>query len=81
MSKDKGLYKKYEVKKLSNPEKHIDAIVLEFDDPISRRGLRRYASALRNNGFESLARDIIKKCNQYEVIANPGARESELEWD
>ena len=37
--KNEGLIRKYEVTKLSNPTKKIDAIVLEFDDPIARVGM------------------------------------------
>ena len=68
--KDKGLFKKYEVTKISNPSKEVDAIVLEFDDAISRVALRKYSSILRNAGYNQLADDIIVKCNKYDTEQN-----------
>ena len=46
-----GLYKKYEVKKISNPKKFIDSIVLEFDDPIARVGIKAWADEMGKQGF------------------------------
>ena len=56
--KDNGLYKKYDVKKLSNPNKFVDCMVLEFDDPVARVGLAAYAEAAHNAGYKTLAADI-----------------------
>lgn len=67
MDKDKGLFQKYSVEKLSNPEKKIDAIVLEFDDPLSRAAIRKYAVIVRAAGFPVFALDLINKCNEYEI--------------
>lgn len=64
--KDQGLIKKYDVKKLSNPEKEIDAIVLEFDDPISRKVLKYYASKLAAAGYSKFANDLVDKVFAYE---------------
>jgi hypothetical protein len=41
-SKTKGILPNFEIKKISNPTKKIDAIVLEFDDPIARSGIIMY---------------------------------------
>ena len=63
--KDRGLYKKYQVTKLTNPEKNIDAIVLEFDDKLSRVALIEYAKILSDNGYSYLASDILCKVEEY----------------
>ena len=68
--KDTGLFKKYEVTKISNPTKEVDAIVLEFDDVLSRTALRKYSSILRNAGYMELANDIVTKCNKYDIQQN-----------
>jgi hypothetical protein len=57
----KGLYKKYEVKKLSNPEKQVDAIVLEFDDPIARPAIEAWAHSMNNAGFHRCAAEVFAK--------------------
>ncbi len=61
MSDAKGLFKKYEVRKLSNPTKKIDSIVLEFDDPIARVGIRAWAEEMKRQGFEQVYEDVMKK--------------------
>lgn len=66
MEKNKGLYQKYEVKKLTNPDKVMDCIVLEFDDPISRNALHSYVDILIDHGYEELAKDIYCKLAEYE---------------
>lgn len=62
----KGLYKKYEVKKLSDPEKEIDAIVLEFDDPIARVGIKSWAREMLVKGYIQVYKDAVKKINEKE---------------
>ena len=64
--KDTGLFKKYNVEKKSNPEKKIDAIVLEFDDPLSREAIIKYADIMKREGFDRFAFDLVNKCNRYE---------------
>lgn len=56
--KHRGLFQKYEVKKLTNPAKDMDCIVLEFDDPISRVGIKSFADECKENGYIQLAKDI-----------------------
>lgn len=63
---ENGLYKKYEVTKLSNPEKEIDAIVLEFDDELSRHGIKEFARVAALKGYPKLAHDLFQKCKDYE---------------
>lgn len=63
--KKRGLYQKYEVKKLSNPTKKLDCIVLEFDDPIARDGIRAFARSARIEGYEKLASDLFRKLAEY----------------
>lgn len=66
--KNKGLYQKYYVKKLSNPDKVIDSVVLEFDDPIAHAGLWPWAVEMRECGYYEVYSDTIDKLNKYEVI-------------
>lgn len=65
MGKNIGLFKKYEVKKLSNPEKELDCVVLEFDDPIARQALEFWAELMRKNGYSEVHKDTIEKLWQY----------------
>lgn len=64
--KNKGLFQKYYIEKISNPEKQIDAIVLEFDDPIAREGIWSWAIEMRNNGYYKCYSDTIDKLNSYQ---------------
>lgn len=58
MSRDKErLEKRYEIKKLSNPEKQVEAIVLEFDDPIARLAIGVWAETMYQKGYSQVARD------------------------
>lgn len=50
-SKEQGLFKKYEVTKLSNPEKVIDCLVLEFDDPLATQAIATWAAEMRRAGY------------------------------
>lgn len=68
MSKELGLIQKYEVKKLTNPNKKMDCVVLEFDDPIARVGIRAFAKALEQEGYSALAVDLYSRCNKYDVV-------------
>lgn len=59
--KTEGLFKKFEVTKVSNPEKRIDAIVLEFDDPIARVGIKAWADEMTERGFHKCAAQVYAK--------------------
>ena len=61
--KEKGLFKKYEVVKLTNPTKNIDGIVLEFDDELSHDAIWEYALTMFNKGYKQFYSDIIEKLN------------------
>lgn len=61
-----GLYRKYEVKKLTNPSKKVDAIVLEWDDPRARVGILAWAEQMRRDGFEQVYQDTMAKMKQFE---------------
>lgn len=63
--KNKGLYKKYHVTKLSNPNEDIDAIVLEFKDQIAREGITAWAEEMKKNGYEEVYTDVMKKLKGY----------------
>lgn len=64
--KNRGLYNKYHVQKISNPEKKIDAIVLEFDDPIARRAIRPWANSMIYAGFNKVGHDVHDKLDRIE---------------
>jgi hypothetical protein len=65
--KEKGLYSKYYVKKISNPDKKIDCIVLEFDDPIGRVGIKAWANECEKQGYLNLSKDILEKLKQFDI--------------
>lgn len=50
--KKKPLYQKFEVKKITNPTKKMDCIVLEFDDPIDRVGIKAWAEEMQRQGYD-----------------------------
>lgn len=56
-----GIYKKYEVTKISNPEKKIDCIVMEFDDPIARVAIEVWADEMAQKGYLAVAKDVYRK--------------------
>ena len=66
-SKDKQdyLYRKYSVKKLTDPTKDLDCMVLEWDDFHARVALKTYADSVNLAGRSGLAKDIYKKLEQY----------------
>lgn len=63
--KEKGLYGKYKVEKISNPEKKIDCIVLEFDDVIARTGIMAWAEDMAHHGYEVVLLNVMDKLEQY----------------
>lgn len=73
MEKKKGLYQKYEVTKLSNPEKKMDCVVLEFDDPIARIGIKAWAQAMWDFGYRECASEVLEKIRG---IEEPPSQES-----
>ncbi len=71
-----GLYKKYEVKKITNPQKKVDCIVLEFDDPIERKGIVAFAAAAYHEGYKQLAFDLWDKLEHTDVELLTNKQES-----
>lgn len=61
----KGLFKKYSITKISNPDKEIDGIVLEFDDPIARAALFKWAKIMKSEGYVKVHDDVIRKLNEH----------------
>lgn len=59
--KTEGLISKYEVKKINNPNKNLDCIVLEFDDPIARQGIYAWAEAMNKAGYSKCAAQVFAK--------------------
>lgn len=56
--KNEGLQDRYSITKKSNPGKKIDAIVLEFDDPIASGAILHWGVSMRNKGYEQVYKDI-----------------------
>lgn len=56
-----GLENRYEVKKIANPTKKIDGIVLEFDDPLSRAAILQWANTMRSAGYRIVHMDVLRK--------------------
>ena len=65
--KSKGFYQKYKVEKISNPAKVIDAVVLEFDDPIARKGIRAWVTAMVGAGYDKAAAQASAKCDEMDL--------------
>lgn len=65
ISKDKGLYKKYNVTRVDGkPIKGGNCIVMEFGDPIARVAIKAWTKELDKNGYHDLAyetRTLLKK--------------------
>lgn len=59
--KNEGLINKYKVIKQTNPSKAIDCIVLEFDDPIARKGIEAWATAMLEAGYDKCAAQVFAK--------------------
>lgn len=59
--KKSGLIQKYEVTKISNPEKVVDGIVLEFDDPNAHESIWHWAKSMKAAGYDQLCWDIARK--------------------
>ncbi len=55
---NRGFYKKYEVTKISNPNKFMNCVVLEFDDPVNWEAIKTFASSMRKAGYVAAANDI-----------------------
>jgi len=60
---EKGLFRKYQVIKISNPGKVIDGIVLEFDDPIAHEAIWTWANNMRDAGYSDVFNDVMDKLN------------------
>lgn len=69
--KKEGLVQKFEVTKLSNPNKKVDAIVLEFDDPIARQGIHAWAEAMMEAGYYRCAAETFAKLLRLEGDVMP----------
>lgn len=61
MSKIAGLENRYQVIKRINPLKELDCIVLEFDDPIARVGIKAWAEEMKKQGYETVYNEIMTK--------------------
>ncbi len=59
--KEKGLYGKFFVQKINNPDKKIDCIVLEFDDPIARIGIEAWGKECIIKGYKKLGHEVLEK--------------------
>lgn len=59
--KERGLYGKYKVEKTTNPDKKLDCMVMEWDDPNGRKGIRAFAEAVKKEGYLLLYVDLDEK--------------------
>ena len=57
--KDKGLYNKYIVKKVSGKELG-PCIVMEFKDPIARKAIYTWAREMLNEGYKNVFIDTMR---------------------
>lgn len=64
--RSQGIELRYEVKKLTNPGKELDCLVLEFDDPIARVGITAWADEMFRQGYFKIAAQIYSKLVRYE---------------
>lgn len=64
--KNKGLFRKYSVIKLDNVNKEMDCIVLEFDDPIARKGIKAWAQAMTEAGYFKCSQEVLNKLKVFE---------------
>ncbi len=64
--KEKGLYQKYRVKKVGKPREEMDCIVLEFNDPIARHGIRTWAHLMHVRGYHKCAGQVLAKLDRIE---------------
>lgn len=79
MSKEEGLKAKYTVMKNTGKTEKVgmsqvdavcikmveDCIVLEFNDPIARKGIIAWANAMREEGYHQVYRDVMDKLNLF----------------
>lgn len=75
-SKEQGLIKKYKVEKIGKPAQEVDAIVLEFKDPIARVAIAAWASEMRANGYHECAMDTYEKLMRFERADNQASSRS-----
>ena len=80
MSKsNSGFYKKYHVSKISNPDKKIDALVLEFDDPVGVAIASIWATLMLKLGYTEAYEGISRKMSS--VITSYSIHYTKLyEW-
>lgn len=64
MSKEKGLYKKYNVSR-TDGKPVGDCIVLEFEDSVARDGIAAWADSLRRQGYKQLSIEVWHKLREY----------------
>lgn len=67
-NREEKLESRFLVTKLTNPDKKVDGIVLEFDDPVARVGIRAWAKAMRSRGYEQVYQDIREKLTNYPSV-------------
>lgn len=65
MSKETGLEKRFSVLDLDDVFRPVDAIVLEWSDPLAREGIAAWALAVRAAGYDSLFIDLRDKLAIY----------------
>ncbi len=64
-NKSDGLHKKYIVKRVDRKKIKEGCIVLEWTDPIARKGIEAFSKAAREAGFKCLADDLDSRLWDY----------------
>ena len=65
-----GLHQKYVVERTDGKPIEHGCIVLEWDDPNARVGIRAFAEAVREDGYLSLADDLDRVLASWEPVSN-----------
>lgn len=55
---ERGLYQKYVVDRTDGKPIEHGCIVLEWDDPNARKGIKAFSEAVRADGYDALADDL-----------------------
>lgn len=64
-NRDKGPFKKYLVERTDGKPIKNGCIVLEWDDPNAREGIKAFAVAVRKDGYGSFADFLDQKLSTY----------------
>lgn len=75
--KKEGFFNKYTVRKNGNASKKIDAVVLEFDDPIARVGIDAWRIEMLKNGYIECSNSVGARLHHYGHVTKTPQLEAE----